>query len=68
MAVHPAIKGRTRPIMGIFEYISANIFAFKRFDDNFKIEGTVVSSRHENDASRHLELLFVQLSQSSDVL
>lgn len=54
--------------MGILEYISANVFASKRFDDNFKIEGTVVNTRHENDASRHLGLLFVQFSQSSDVL
>lgn len=54
--------------MGILEYISANIFAFKCFDDNFKIEGTVVNTRNENDASRHLELPFVQFSQSSDVL
>lgn len=54
--------------MGILEYISASIFAFKRFDDNFQIEGTVVKIRHENDASEHLELLFVQFSQSSDLL
>lgn len=54
--------------MGILEYISANTFAFERFDDNFEIEGTVVNTRNENDASRHLGLFFVQFCQSNDLL
>lgn len=54
--------------MGILVYISANLFEFQRFDDNFKIEGTVVNTKHENDASRHLQLLFVRFSQSSEVM